>query len=438
MNGNTCITVYFFLIFLFFSGDLVFGQDRTGTENRVTLDLGILLDEVGTANPTLHAARLEAEALGQRSAQISALPDPMIMVTYQPFPILTARGSQRSIWRLEQKIPFPGKRSLRGTIADRTADIAWSEADSYQQDLSYHVKQTYYELFRIQEQVRIIQTFQERLESFEEAAATQYEVGTGLQQDILKAQLERNALTQTMLSLEESRRTAVETLARLLNRPMDEALMAEYRVGIPELPDIDGPDLLSVALLNRPEWDRIETAVRRAETKISLARKEYLPDFSISATYFDIGSADTPASATGRDAAGIGLSISVPLQRGRLNAQLEEARLGHAQVEARKEALLTSFQTNIADLWDRLHREEAQRALYLESLIPQAETTLAASLSAYMTGRTSFLNLLDAERMLFSLRTGYQDILARYLFTSAALERALGITTLENLLFQNQ
>ena len=66
-------------------------------------------------------------------------------------------------------------------------------------------------------------------------------------------------------------------------------------------------------------------------------------------------------------------------------------------------------------------------------LSPQAETTLQATLSAYTTDRTDFLDLLDAERMLFSLETGYEDTFARYLKITAALERALGVRSLADL-----
>lgn len=68
--------------------------------------------------------------------------------------------------------------------------------------------------------------------------------------------------------------------------------------------------------------------------------------------------------------------------------------------------------------------------LYKNVLIPQAETTLEATLSAYTTGGTDFLNLLDAERMLFMVHTGYEDIYTRQLKTIAMLEQVLGIDSI--------
>ncbi len=409
------------------------GKHRPVAPVDTLLILDDLLTEVRANNPSLRVSRLEAEALATRSGQVSVLPDPSVTIGYQPFPLLTARGTQRSQWRIEQMVPYPGKLSLQGEIADLSAEVAGFEADTFEEDLLFEAKQTYYELYRVQQHEQLILAFRDRLENFEEAAAAQYEVGTGMQQAILKAQLEKNTLARVQIELAERRRTAAETLARLLNRPTSDAFMAGVRVEAPPILRLDGAALLEIALRERPEADVLDAAARHADARIALARKQFMPDFGLNITYFDIGSADAPPTATGRDAVAIGATINVPLQRGGLRARLEETRVRRIQVEARREALETSFRTQIADLVSRLRGEAQQLALYREALIPQAETTLQATLSAYTTGRTDFLDLLDAERMLFSLGTGYEDTFARYLKMTAALERTLGVRSLADL-----
>ncbi len=409
----------------------VVGQPLTRSDTLRTPDLPALLAAVRAGNPSLEATRLQAQALTTRRRQVTALPDPTVMFTYQPFPVLTARGTQRTQFRAEQMIPFPGKLGLQGDLADRTAEIAAFQTEAFAEDLSWQVKQAFYELYRIQQQEALIYDFQLRLRDFEAAATTQYEVGRGTQQAILKAQLERNTLSKQLLVLDRQRRTATETLARLLDRPV--AFRDTLRVVPPLIPPFDEAALLQVALQRRPEAGALARAADRAETQIALARKQFLPDFGVSLTYFDIGAADVPPSADGRNALALGVSIKVPLQRGPRHARLEEARLEARQVDARRQDLETTFRTGIVDLIGRLQQEDAQLTLFREALLPQAETTLQATLSAYTTGRTDFLNLLDAERMLYTLRSGYEDTLARYLQAAAALERALGIDALADL-----
>ncbi|QXD13811.1 TolC family protein [Rhodocaloribacter litoris] len=394
-------------------------------------DLPTLLAVVRAENPALRAARLQAEALGTRRDQVAALPDPMVMFTYQPFPVLTARGTQRTQLRLEQSIPFPGKLGLGGEVAGLGAEVAGYEADALAQDLAFQVKEAYYELYRLQRQEALLRAFQDRLRDYEAVAATRYAVGEGMQQAILKAQLERNTLDQRLLDLARQRRTALEALSRLLDRPV--ALDTLPALSLPALPSLPDETLVQVARRARPEAAALDADLERARAEIALARRDFLPDFGLSLTYFDIAAADMPPTATGRDALALGVSVKVPLQRGRLRARLEEARLRQHRVEARREALEASFRTTIADLRSRLERERDQLDLYRDVLLPQAEATLEATLSAYTTGRTGFLDLLDAERVLFTLQTGYEDAYARYLQAAAALERALGLDRLADL-----
>ena len=406
-----------------------FAQDRVTGDSTIS-DWTAIRETILANNPDLQAARLETEALSNRRLQATALPDPRIMVTYQPYPLFTARGTQRSQWRVEQAIPFPGKLQLKGDIADYSAQIAASEADVYSQDLLLEGRRAYIELHRVQRQEALIAAFQLRLIDFEEGAASQYEVGAGTQQAILKAQLERNTFRQRLLALNVQKGTALETLSRLMHRELDPSQIGQLDIVESVLDDSDVDALVDLALAHRAEVEALETAGRRADAQIALAEKAFLPDFGVNLTYFDVGTASIPASATGRDALAIGVAMNIPLWRSKLKAQLDEARIRKSQTDERIQALYNRFETHIRDHVSQLTLDHQQLALYREVLVPQAETALQATLSSYTTGRTDFLDLLDAERMLFSLQTTYEDLRAKYLNASASLERTLGIESL--------
>ena len=427
--GATCVSLLLLLLPI-----QVRGQDPPDIPADTLLQLGNLLAEVRTHNPSLQASHLEAQALATRSAQISALPDPSVTIAYRPVPILTARGTIRSQWSIEQEFPYPGKLGLQGSIADLTAEIKRFATANLEEDLLLQVKHSYIELYRIQQQELRIHAFKDRLRNFEEAAATRYEVGAGVQQAILKTQLEKNSLSRLQLELSIERRTATETLSRLLNRPVSSESRVAVSVEAPSYVEFDAIALLEVALNQRPEVNALGTAAKRADKEIDLARKQFKPNFRFGITYFDVGRADVPSTASGRDALGINATISIPLQRNRLRAQLEEARVRRSHVHARQEAVSTSIATQVADLMYQLRGEARQLELFEEALIPQAETALQATLNSYTTGRTDFLDLLDSERTLFSLGMSYDNTLARYLRATAALERALGVDSIADLI----
>ncbi len=394
-----------------------------------TLRLSTLLEAVRARNPALEAARLRAGALATRPEQVSALPAPRLGVTYQPRPVLTARGPQRSQWRVEQAIPFPGTRSLRGEIARLEADVAGFEAGALRQDLAFETRRAFYGLYRVQAQIRLIEDFRARLEGFEEAAAVQYEVGRGPQQAILKAQIEAGRLGVRLEQLRTEARSAQTRLARLTSLPQA-ALRGSVRIDTPLAP-VDTTALLARALAERPEARARRRAREQAKQQIALAQKRFWPDFTVSATYFDIAESTALPTADGRDALAVGLGIEIPLWRGKLQANLREARLEARRAEARQEALRLRIETTIRDLAHQLVRQREQRALLEERLLPQSEVALQATLSSYTSGQTDFLDLLDAQRTLLDLRLALVETRARHLTTRAALARAVGVDALD-------
>lgn len=404
---------------------LAFGQESDFTEGPSILHLDSLLQEIERANPSLRAARLDARALDTKRAQVSALPDPTAGISYQPYSMMTARGAQRTQWQIQQEIPFPGKRGLRGEIAGLSAEVASSEAEVYKHDLAVEVKEAFYKLYRTQEQIRLVQQFREELADFEEAATSQYEVGTGTQQSVLKAQVERGRLEVRLDQLEEERQSAQHTLARLLDRSDLEGLTGELRVSPPETKGAE--DLVEVAFRHRPERDVLRQTKKRANRKEALARREFWPDFTIGVNYTDIQARELMPTMTGRDAFSFRVGLQIPLWRGRQRAQVEEAQLEERRAEVQLDALELEIRTRLDDLQSRLQRQQEQLTRLKERLIPQAETAREAALSAYSADRTDFLNLLDAERTLFQLQMDYEDTYSRYLKTRASLERTVGV-----------
>ncbi len=407
---------------------------RAQAPDTTALRLDALLAEVAEASPALRAARLEAAAMAQVGAQVGALPDPLASLTVVPYPLVTADGPQRSLWRVEQTLPWPGTLALRARAADYAAEAAGHEADALALDLALQVKQAYYELYRLQRTDALVRRFEARLGAFAEAAAVRYEVGRGPQGAILQVQLARDELAERRLMLDRQRETALRTLARLTNRT--DLLRAEVVALAPPLPE-DEAALRDLARRLRPELRALDAAEARAETEVALAEKAFYPDLGVGLLFTDMPPGATAHADMGtgaRIAAGVGVLVSarIPLQRGRLHAQRAEARLRRAQVAARREALEVEIETRLADLLYAARREAETMALYRDRLLPQAATTVESVLAAYTTGQADYLALLDAERARFQLQVGYEDALGRYLATTAALERALGTASLSD------
>ena len=391
-----------------------------------TLRLEAVLAELHTS-PQLRAARLGASALATEAVVSDAWPDPSISLAIQPFPILTARGSQRLQFRVEQMLPWPGTLSRRRDVAEGNAAIANAEVDVFLADLSLQVQQAYIRLERVQAIDALIRGFQERLGTFAEAAAIRYEVGRGPQAAILRLQLESNRLETRLLGLDAERHLARSTLARLIDRP---DLVADAVVVDPVALPVFDSVLVSFARRERPERDVLDARAQRHEAEIELAKRAFYPDIGASFTYFDIHADEALPTGDGRDALAIGLSIKIPLDRASRQSRLEAARMRAAQVEAQLEAFDAEIETQIEALRFAAAQERDQLALYRTRLHPQAQLTIESTLATYTTGQADFLTLLDAERARFELQIGEAEAEARYATIAAQLARALGLPSL--------
>ncbi|MDT7858033.1 TolC family protein, partial [Rubrivirga sp. S365] len=289
-----------------------------------TLRLDAVLSAVYADNPALAAARLDARALARRGDQVGALPDPTASVMVAPYPVLSARGTLRSQWRVEQPFPWPGTLGLRRDAAAAAAESARYRAEATALDLARAATVAYAALYRTQEAAAAVRAFQARLDAFAEAAAVRYEVGRGPQGAILQVQLERQRLAERLLDLDRRREAAVQVLARLLDRP-GLAVTGRVVAEAPALADVAALDALALSL--RPELAAAEAAVVQADAEVALAQRAFYPDLGVGVVYTDVGAADAPPTATGRDALGVMVSARIPLQQGRMRARLDEARL---------------------------------------------------------------------------------------------------------------
>ncbi|PAP74655.1 TolC family protein [Rubrivirga marina] len=390
-----------------------------------TLRLDAVLGALYADNPTLQAARLDARALARRGDQVGALPDPTASVMVAPYPILTARGTQRSQWRVEQMLPWPGTLGLRRDAADAAAEAARIGADVTALDLGQRATRAYADLVRTQEAAEVVRSFQARLDAFAEAAAVRYEVGRGPQGAVLQVQLERQRLAERLIELGRQRDRAVQALARVLDRPG----LTVGRVVTPPPALPTDLDLDALALGLRPEVAQAQARIVQAEADVALAERAYYPDLGVGVVYTDVAPADAPPTATGRDALGLMASVRIPLGRDRLRAGVDEARLRQRAAQARLQATETAVQADVADALSDARRAAESVALYRDVLLPQSLTTVESALAGYTTGTVDFLAFLDAERARFQVQLGLVDARARLLDAAADLARAVGLTT---------
>jgi outer membrane protein TolC len=186
------LTAVVALVFLFSSNILA--------EDVQTLDS--FIEEALTSNPQIKAARARAESSAKRPSQEGSLPNPIIggRIKNVSFSEFTLGEDPRSDIQafIAQEIPFPGKLSQKEKIALEESESQKWVADSVSRKVVAELKEAYYEWAFINKSIEITQRNKDLLKSFVKIAEVKYEVGLGIQQDVLKAQVELSGFIERL------------------------------------------------------------------------------------------------------------------------------------------------------------------------------------------------------------------------------------------------
>lgn len=386
---------------------------------RETLPLDALLTYAQEHNPTIRAAHARVLAARERPPQVSALDDPTF--TYEGFNLpenFDLTRTDNNILKLSQKLPFPGKRRLRGEIATHEAAIAREDARRTEMLTRADVKHAYYDLWRVHQDLLVYSREKELAAQFATIAEKKYAVGQVAQPDVLRAQVELtrliNRVTTQTLKLGEVGAMLNGLLSRSPEAPLGVPCDAPKPVIRPAL-----TELTELTLSHRPEIAATAAAIARDTTTLALSRKAYFPDFEIYVERFFNGGR--------KDGVGVVFSATIPLAyREKYDAGVAEAS---ARLSASKADLRAAQDAALAEVKRALVRVQTAAelsTLFTQTHIPQAEQTLDSSLIGYQTGKVDFLSLIDSLRLVEQVHLEHIAAATDFEKSYADLERAVG------------
>ncbi|MFC2163935.1 TolC family protein [Acidobacteriota bacterium] len=398
-------------------------KGEVSTKEKVVLS--DLIQEALEQNPQSRAAYEEWQASLQRIDQAKGFPDPILSYAHFGQSIETRLGPQTDKISLSQRIPFFGKLSQKGKVAERNSSIKEAAYEKVRADIILGVKEAFFSLYWFEKAIAIRQEEREVLRRLSRIALRKYETDQASQQDILKAQLEISRVSERILALEQGERAVGTKLNALLNRPADSLIGSTGTVDILHI-NFGPQELLEWAKQGRPELRQAEHSIAKFEESLKLAKKNNWPDFNIMVDYIFIGKGSTTHPEDGSNAWMGGIGINIPLWRGKYNAAEAEAAVSINASRKRYENIHNDTSARINELYLELKTYEDQISLYEHSLLPQAEQSMKASEAGYISGNMDFLNLLESERMILQVKTGLYKILSDYRKSLARLERLVG------------
>lgn len=376
-----------------------------------------LIDVLLAENPDVVAAWTRSSASFERVPQERSLPDPTLVYRYFARTPETRVGPQEHALELSQAVPWGGKRRLQAARAESSAaSVTWNAEDLERRAVA-DLKRAYFEAAYLQEALSVNQEERELLERFERIALTRYSTGQGIQQSVVKVQTQISRLDDRETELRQRLDVLQRRMAELIGSPDRSLTLAAIRPPFPVL-HYDRAELERLAVSEHP---RVRAMLQTLDGDRAWAQRrklEFRPDFRLGVGWTTVGRREdtagisAPPEGNGKDILALSFGLNLPVHRSRIRAGVNEAQ----QSERAHRETLTAVQNELRfDLQQavfRLDSLEERGRLYDEVIIPQAEESLASAEAAYTTNKLSFLDLLDAERVLFESRLTYHRLVA--------------------------
>lgn len=397
-------------------------RNATLPQASTTVSLQELIREALDRNPAIKSAARAVTAGRARVPQVKTLADPNVSVGWAgniaPFSVQRGDPSSYRGLNVTQEIPFPGKLKLRGQIADREAEAMQWDLESTRRDVVDQVKSAYYEYAYFHKAIEITQKDQDLLGRLAKIADARYRVGKGMQQDVLKAQVEQSLLLQKLTVLKQQEKTARVRLNTILDREPEAALGEPEPLKQSKLAyTLD--ELYQFARDNDPGLKREQRLIERSQLAVNLARRDYKPDFTVGYMY-----QQRPLMP---DMQGFTVGVNIPIfyKTKQREGVIEAAE---RMIGARNRLEDRQNEVNFAVKQQYLAAKASEDLveLYARAVVPQSSLALDSSISGYEVGNVDFLSMLSNFETILDYEIDYYQELSNFETALAHLEVLVG------------
>jgi cobalt-zinc-cadmium efflux system outer membrane protein len=362
-------------------------------------------------NPRLRAAAAQSDAARAGIATARQYPNPEVEAlsggVRARVPGVTG-GTGTSI-TLAQPVELPMVRTPRIRAAEAGFEGSQLGLAEFRLALRAEVKKAFYDVLRRKAEYDLALDNQKLLDDIRRRIGVRVNVGEAPKLELTRAEAEAQSAANQAASAKLRVSQALARLRATIGAP----LPADYDVAGELPPGSEPPDLalLREEVLTRyPALAQSRAEARRAEARVETERALRIPQPTVFA-----GVDRDPE--TRRTILGLALPLPIFNQRqGQIGEAVAAFQQANANVDARQVEVLASLE----DAYRRFQVASQQIAAFQGGLLVQAEAALRAAEAAYRFGERGFIEVLDAQRVLRSVRADF--LTAKYERQSALID----------------
>ena len=389
-------------------------QEPTGVINlRQALALTLM------HNPYLKAFSWAVRAGEAKTLQAGLRPNPELETEIEEFGGSGALSGFRAIEtviQLSTPIELGGMRGKQRQVAALETELAGWDYEAARLDVQTQVNQAFIDVLAAQEVVALNEELVRLAEQVFNTVKAQVEAGKVAPVQQMRTQVE---LVNSRIALEASKR-GLEGAHFVLaatwgsTSPAFEKVEGKFEIAKP-IPTVEQ---LANRISQNPNIARwtVEIAHRRAA--IQLERSRRVPDLSIGGGMKHLNESDGVAFI-------FGLSLPIPLFD-RNQGAIREAEYNLVRSFEEQRSAEVAVRTALMTAYGTLSAAAGTVSSLKNEVLPSAQSAFDAVTEGYRIGKFDFLEMLDAQRTLFDVRSSYIDALAKYHKAVADVERLIG------------
>lgn len=369
-------------------------------------------------NPELAAYSDEVRAQEAAILQAGLLPNPVFGANAGNFGNSVIQGFDGDVvtLQLSQLIELGGKRAARITAAQLSKQLADWDYETKRVDVFTWVSLAFIDVLSAQQRLALTQQMQALAQQMLASTTARVQSGKVSPVEESKAKI---AFASAQIEFQRSQRELEATRNRLAATWASTKPRFERVKG--SLENEQAPPAIETLLqriTDNPDLARWATEITQRQSLVALEESKAIPD--VTAT---VGG--SKFLMPNDYALLVGFSVPLPVFD-RNQGRIKEAEHRLAKAENEKESAETRIRTALNTAYQRLSTAFAEVNALHRDILPNAESAYNAATIGYRYGKFGILDVLDAQRTLFSTQNQHLQAAAEYHKALAEVERLTG------------
>lgn len=379
-------------------------------------ELQYFILEAENNNPEIKAFNLRYSIAEEKVNEVNWVPNTEFSAGYFVSEPETRTGPQRARFSARQMLPWFGTITARENYATAMANAEYIEIVIAKRKLSLSVSQSYFGLYEIKAQQRVLSKNVLLLKTYEKIALKSLEVGKASAVDVLRLQIRQNELQQQKDVLDEAYLAAQISFNKLLHREGTTALIIPNELF---LPNEDVLPLKRVLALN-PElllYDKRYESIAKEEL---LNKNELNPMIGFGLDYIPVSErTDMSFNGNGKDVFMPMMTVSIPLFNNKFKSITKQNELRQLEINFQKESKLNVLESAFAKAISRRNQAKIQ-SYTQEKNLKQAQDAEEILIENYQTGTINFNDILDIQELQLKFQMNQISAITSY-YTQTAI-----------------